>query len=97
MKLTIPNPQLYEIWENIVTEIVKARVSNVVPIELKLDIFSNAELRSETPNVLRNIFLIQAAEALDNLVFKSKVWKACLLIVIIAMSYTFCFSPNLTI
>ena len=75
LKLTIPKPQLYEIWENIVIEIVKDRVSKVVPIELKLDIFSNAESRRETPNVLRNIFLIQATEALDNLVFKSKVWK----------------------
>lgn len=75
MKLTITNPQLYEIWENIVIEIVKDRVSKVVPIELKLDIFSNAESRHETPNVLRNIFLIQATEALDDLVFKSKVWK----------------------
>ena len=72
LKLTIPNPQLCEIWENIVIEIVKDRVSNV-PIEFKLDIFSNTESRPETPNVLRNIFLIQATEALDNLVFKSKV------------------------
>ena len=71
--LPFTNDEIYSVWENIVVNIVKDRVSKVVPVELKLDIFTNAENNPSTPDVLRNVFLTEASEALDTLVFKSKV------------------------
>ena len=71
--LRFTNDEIYSVWENIVVNIVKDRVSKVVPVELKLDIFTNAENNPSTPDVLRNVFLTEASEALDILVFKSKV------------------------
>ena len=73
LSLQFTDDEIYSVWENIVVNIVKTRVSRVVPVELKVDIFTNAEDIPSTPDVLRNVFLTEASEALDILVFKSKV------------------------
>ena len=71
--MTFADHSMQMTWEVIVSSVVKDRVSKVSPLEMKIDLFINFESRKESLDVLRNIFLIQANEALDELVFKKEV------------------------
>ena len=71
--MTFADHSMQMTWEVIVSSVVKDRVSKVSPLEMKIDLFINFESCKESLDVLRNIFLIQANEALDELVFKKEV------------------------
>ena len=53
--------------EAIVLDLVSNRVSEIPSAELKIDLFINVERREEIPDSLRNIFLMQAIEALNDM------------------------------
>ena len=71
--MTFVDHSMQMTWEVIVSSVVKDRVSKVSPLEMKIDLFINFESHKKSLDVLRNIFLIQANEALDELVFKKEV------------------------
>ena len=53
--------------EAIVLDLVSNRVSEIPTAELKIDLFINVEYRKGIPDFLRNIFLMKAIEALDDM------------------------------
>ena len=71
--MTFADHSMQLTWEEIVSSVVKDRVSKVSPLEMKIDLFINFQSHKESLDVLQNIFLIQANEALDDLVFNKKV------------------------
>ena len=56
--------------EAIVLDLVSNRVSKIPSAELKIDLFINVEKRRGIPDSFRNIFLIKAIEALDDMFSK---------------------------
>ena len=59
--------------EAIVLNLVGDRVSKIPSAELKIDLFINVEYRKEIPDSFRNIFLMKAIEALDDMFSKRAV------------------------
>ena len=53
--------------EAIVLDLVSNRVSEIPSAELKIDLFINVERRKRISDSFRNIFLIKAIEALDDM------------------------------
>ena len=53
--------------EAIVLDLVSNRVSEIPSAELKIDLFINVERRKGISDSFRNIFLIKAIEALDDM------------------------------
>ena len=56
-------------WNRVVEEIVKERVEKV-EVEVRIRLFSELEKRGCTPSLLTNIFMAEAAAAVDELVLK---------------------------
>ena len=56
-------------WHAIITFLVSARVAQVPSKEARVNLFCDLEKREDTPDILTGIFMTQAAEALDELIF----------------------------
>ena len=56
--------------EAIVLDLVGDRVSKIPSPEVKIDLFINVEKRKRIPDSFRNIFLMKAIEALDDMFSK---------------------------
>ena len=66
-------PQLViEDWHGVVKSIVKDRVKNLSR-EARVDLFCELEDRADTPDLLTNIFMTEAATALDELIFQASL------------------------
>ena len=57
----------------IVKSVVQARVSRMHPKDRVVDLFCELEKFDNTPDLLTNIFMTEAATALDELIFKATV------------------------
>ena len=55
-------------WHGIITFLVNARVAEV-PKEARVSLFCDLENRKDTPDILTNLFMTHAAQALDELIF----------------------------
>ena len=73
MSMKFPHQQMHGELEMIISSLVKDRVLKIPSPDLKIDLFINVESRQESPDFFRNIFLIIATEALDELVSRTKV------------------------
>ena len=71
--MKFPHQEMREELEMLISSLVKDRISKIPPPELKIDLFINVESREESPDFFRNIFMIIATEALDELMSKTKV------------------------
>ena len=71
--MKFPHQQMREELEMLISSLIKDRISKIPPPELKIDLFINVESREESPDFFRNIFMIIATEALDELMSKTKV------------------------
>ena len=71
--MKFPHQEMREELEMLISSLVKDRISKIPPPELKIDLFINVESREESPDFFRNIVMIIATEALDELMSKAKV------------------------
>ena len=61
-------PAVEKDWQMVIKSIVQARVNQLLPKD-RVDLFCELENRDNTPDLLTNIFMTEAATALDELIF----------------------------
>ena len=66
-------PAVEEVWHTIVKSVVQARVSQLHPKDRAVDLLCELEKYDNIPDLLTNIFMTEAATALDELIFKTTV------------------------
>ena len=67
MTIQFPMDEMKNELEAIVLDLVTDRVSEIPSPEVKIDLFINVERRKGISDSFRNIFLIKAIEALDDM------------------------------
>ena len=67
MAIQFPMDEMKNELEAIVLDLVTDRVSEIPSPEVKIDLFINVERRKGISDSFRNIFLIKAIEALDDM------------------------------
>ena len=70
-----------EEWQEVVKSVVQPRVARLLP-EYRVDLFCTLENKTNAPNLLTNIFMTEAATALDELILKASYSSSLLLYVI---------------
>ena len=73
-------PSVREDWHEVVKSIVKDRVKKL-SWEARVDLFCELESYDNIPDLLTNIFMTEAATALDELIFKVNLKNDVLLCV----------------
>ena len=63
-------------WHTIISSLINERVGQL-PKEIRIDRFCDLENQQHTPDLIMNIFMTQAAKALDEFVFSSSQVILC--------------------
>ena len=63
-------------WHAIISSLINERVAQL-PKEIRIDRFCDLENQQQIPDLIMNIFMTEAAKALDELVFSSSQVVLC--------------------